>query len=92
MWENLLVDGHAILRPGGRIIIPTSKDITPLPQRGKFYRLIDSGEKQIQNVQRIIEEISPKQWRVEYVPAFTFILCDRAENLADYPVLILERV
>jgi hypothetical protein len=92
MWENLLMDGHAILRPGGKIIIPTTKDITPLPQRGNFHRLIDSGEKQTQNVQRIIEDISPKQWRVEYRAAPEFVLCDRADRLADYPVLILEKV
>jgi hypothetical protein len=92
MWENLLVDGHAILRPGGKIIIPTTKDITPLPQRRNFHRLIDSGEKQIQNVQRIIEEISPNQWRVDYKAAPEFVLCDRADRVADYPVLILEKL
>ena len=96
IWENILVDGHTVLRPGGRVIIPTTKDIIPLPQRrtfkGRSQLIRDSSQQQIQNVERIINEIAPGKWRVEYMAAHTFILSDKPERATDYPVLILERV
>jgi hypothetical protein len=96
MWENLLVDGYDILRPGGKIIIPTTKDIIPLPQartfKGRFHLIVDSSPQQIQNVERIIRDFAPNLWRVEYMAAHTFILSDKPERATDYPVLILEKV
>ena len=96
MWENLLVDGYEILRPGGKIIIPTTKDIIPLPQRrtfkGRFQLIRDSSSQQIQNVERIIHDFAPNLWRVDYRDTYTLTLTDKATKVADYPVLILERI
>jgi hypothetical protein len=52
MWTNLLVDGHAILRSGGVIVVPTTKDMIPLPakridMKGTFLMIKDSAKEQI---------------------------------------------
>lgn len=92
IWLNLLVDGYDILKPGGRIIIPTSKDITPLPQRGPLHILKDSAEQQIKNVQRIIADFAPGKWCVKYQNKSFFILSDKPNRIPKYPCLILEKI
>jgi len=92
IWLNLLIDGYEVLKPGGRVIIPTSKDITPLPQRGKLQILKDSAQQQIRNVERIIADFAPGKWCVKYMDKTVFILSDKPHRIPKYPVLILEKI
>ena len=93
MWLNLLVDGYDILKPGGRVIIPTMKDIIPLPQRGgRLHILKDSAEQQLKNVERIITDFAPGKWCVKYMHTSMFILSDKPHRKPNYPCLILEKM
>jgi hypothetical protein len=93
MWLNLLVDGYDILKPGGRVIIPTMKDIIPLPQRGgRLHILKDSAEQQLKNVERIIADFAPGKWCVKYMHTSMFILSDKPQRKPNYPCLILEKI
>ena len=93
MWLNLLVDVYDILKPVGRVIIPTMKDIIPLPQRGgRLHILKDSAEQQLKNVERIITDFAPGKWCVKYMHTSMFILSDKPHRKPNYPCLILEKM
>jgi hypothetical protein len=97
MWTNLLVDGHAILRSGGVIVVPTTKDMIPLPaksidMKGTFLIIKDSAKEQIENVEQIVAELAPGNWRVKYVAKYPLILAKRSKNSPSYPCLVIERL
>jgi hypothetical protein len=95
MWKNLLTDGYEILRPSGKIIIPTTKNITPLPVRPgqKFHVITNSENYQIQNIERIIREIAPDKWTVKYYGGLhleNMYITDKPHKRQMYPCIVLK--
>ena len=97
MWTNLLVDGYAILRSGGVIVVPTTKDITPIPakivdNKCRFFRIKDSANEQIDNVERVVAELAPGKWDVKYVAEYPLILTKQQKHYKGYPCLVIQRL